>query len=68
MDKNTFLKSLRFIVFFGLFPLLGVSQNLLNSGSVQGNFQLDAQFYQKDSTIGANDVPEKMLMNDELLE
>ncbi|MFZ4412500.1 MAG: DUF6029 family protein [Bacteroidales bacterium] len=63
MDKNTFLKSLRFIVFFGLFPLLGVSQNLLNSGSVQGNFQLDAQFYQKDSTIGANDVPEKMLMN-----
>ena len=63
MDKNTFVKSMKIILFLLVFPLFGFSQNLLNSGSVQGNFQLDAQYYQKDSTIGANDVSEKMLMN-----
>jgi len=63
MTKNTLIKSLKIIFFTGFFPLLGFSQNLLNSGSVQGNFQLDAQYYQKDSSIGANDVSEKMLMN-----
>ncbi len=63
MNKNTLIKSLKIIVLLGFFPLLGFSQNLLNSGSIQGNFQMDAQYYQKDSTIGANDVSEKMLMN-----
>ena len=63
MNKNTLIKSIKIIVLLGFFPFFGFSQNLLNSGSVQGNFQLDAQYYQKDSTIGANDVSEKMLMN-----
>jgi len=63
MNKTTLLKSFKIAVLFGFFPFLGFSQNLLNSGSVQGNFQLDAQYYQKDSTIGANEVSEKMLMN-----
>ncbi len=63
MNKNTLLKSFKIAILFGFFPFLGFSQNLLNSGSVQGNFQLDAQYYQKDSTIGANEVSEKMLMN-----
>ena len=40
-----------------------LSQNFLNSGNISGNFQLDAQYYQKDSLIGAPDVPEQMLMN-----
>ena len=31
--------------------------------SVHGNFQLDAQYYQPDSLIGAPKVPEKMLSN-----
>ena len=32
-------------------------------GEVHGNFQADAQYYIPDSTIGAPNVPEKMLMN-----
>lgn len=38
------------------------AQDLLQ-GKVSGNFQLDAQVYKADSAIGANEVPEKMLMN-----
>ncbi|MGZ4061083.1 MAG: DUF6029 family protein, partial [Bacteroidia bacterium] len=39
--------------------------NLTNSnfGEVHGNFQLNAQYYIPDSTIGAAAAPEKMLMN-----
>jgi len=32
-------------------------------GSLHGNFQIDAQYYQPDSLIGAPKVPEKMLSN-----
>lgn len=32
-------------------------------GSIHGNFQIDAQYYQPDSLIGAPKVPEKMLSN-----
>lgn len=35
----------------------------LNLGEVHGNFQANAQYYVPDSTIGAEKVPEKMLMN-----
>lgn len=38
------------------------AQDLLQ-GKVSGNFQLDAQVYKADTAIGANEVPEKMLMN-----
>ena len=34
-----------------------------NMGDVHGNFQATAQYYLPDSTIGAPNVPEKMLMN-----
>jgi hypothetical protein len=34
-----------------------------DEGSVHGNFQLDAQYYNADSLIGAPKVPEKMLSN-----
>lgn len=40
-----------------------VAQNFLEGGRVSGNFQLDAQVYKADSTIGADEVDEKMLMN-----
>ena len=39
------------------------AQSFLESGKVTGNFQLDAQVYQADSAIGADEVAEKMLMN-----
>jgi hypothetical protein len=32
-------------------------------GSIHGNFQIDAQYYQPDSLIGAPKVPEKVLSN-----
>lgn len=37
--------------------------NNLNLGEVHGNFQANAQYYFPDSTIGAAEVPEKMLLN-----
>ncbi len=39
------------------------SQELLPGSRVWGNFQMDAQYYQPDSLIGAEDVQEKILMN-----
>ena len=36
---------------------------ILSGGEVHGNFGLDMQYYQEDSLIGAQDVPEKTLMN-----
>lgn len=51
-----------FLILFSL-PLISNAQNFLNSGSITGNFQMDAQYYQKDSTIGAPEVPEQLLMN-----
>lgn len=39
------------------------SQDFLSGGRLTGNFQLDAQYYQKDSIIGAKDVPEDLLSN-----
>ncbi len=34
-----------------------------DAGSIHGNFQVDAQYYQPDSLIGAPKVPEKFLSN-----
>jgi hypothetical protein len=34
-----------------------------NEGQLHGNFQIDMQSYTEDSLIGANKVPEKVLMN-----
>ncbi len=44
--------------------VVGHSQNNSSPlGEIHGNFQADAQYYIPDSTIGANAVPEKLLMN-----
>jgi len=40
----------------------GVDQ-ILSNGKFRGNFQLDMQYYQEDTLIGAQDVPEKILSN-----
>ena len=45
-----------------ILPCLGNSQSILDQGELHGNFQLDAQYYNSDSLIGAPEVPEKMLM------
>jgi hypothetical protein len=47
-----------------LFPLRHAAQSgSENEGSIHGNFQLDAQYYNPDSLIGAPKVSEKMLSN-----
>ncbi len=46
--------------------LLSAQQNPQQTpdyGELHGNFQLDAQYYNQDSAIGAPDVPEKIRMN-----
>jgi hypothetical protein len=42
---------------------LNLNPNNLNLGEVHGNFEANAQYYIPDSTIGAAEVPEKMLVN-----
>ncbi len=36
---------------------------VLGGGEVHGSFQADAQYYKKDSTIGADAIPQKMAVN-----
>jgi len=50
------------VIMFFIPNLLSAQNNSLGS-QVNGNFQMDAQYYKVDSAIGANGVPEKMLMN-----
>jgi hypothetical protein len=57
-----------FILFFTAFGNISFAQLLNNLstmdlGNVHGNFQANAQYYIPDSTIGAAEVPEKMLFN-----
>lgn len=53
------------LCFLAFLPSLN-SQNVdevLSKGEVHGNFQVDMQYYQEDSLIGAVEVPEDVLMN-----
>ncbi|GAB1404830.1 MAG: DUF6029 family protein [Lentimicrobiaceae bacterium] len=62
--QHTKYSIITLMVLLGLSFFLKVqAQGLLEGGKVSGNFQLDAQIYQADSAIGANEVAEKMLMN-----
>lgn len=36
---------------------------VMSKGKIRGNFQLDMQYYQEDTIIGAEEVPEKILSN-----
>jgi hypothetical protein len=50
----------------GLGMQLSFAQTLdqvLSKGEVHGNFQMDMQYYEEDTLIGAVDVPEDVLMN-----
>lgn len=51
-----------FAVLTCFYPLLSYSQ-MPDLGSVQGNFQLDGQYYFEDSVIGAPDFPEGLGSN-----
>jgi len=53
------------ILLFSISNVKGQStvDEILSNGEVRGNFQFDAQYYQKDTLIGAEDVPEQVLSN-----
>jgi len=39
------------------------TENKIDAGNISGNFQILTQYYEPDSLIGAQDVPEDVLMN-----
>lgn len=57
------LKNFAAIVVFLLSAMSLQSQELLPGARVWGNFQMDAQFYQNDSGIQTDTVPERIRMN-----
>lgn len=57
------LKAFAAIVVFLLSAMSLQSQELLPGARVWGNFQMDAQFYQNDSGIETDTVPERIRMN-----
>ena len=58
MDKRVLLLALA-----ACFGIATASAQGILGGHVTGNVQLDAQVSHRDSVIGADDVPEKLLMN-----
>lgn len=53
-----------FLLFLTLNPFNSTAQEVKDEiNSIHGNFQIDAQYYNYDSLIGAPKVPEKMLSN-----
>ncbi len=47
-----------------IFSLGNISYaQVLGGGEIHGSFQTDAQYYNKDSVIGADEIPEKMAIN-----
>lgn len=54
---------LTFLSFGGFVNILSSQNTLSDQGEIHGNFQLDAQYYNIDTLIGAPIVPEKILSN-----
>lgn len=57
------MKKLSFLIVLLLFSAGTIFSQGILGGKVSGNFQIDAQYYQKDSLIGAEEVDEKILIN-----
>ncbi len=51
-----------FIIFSGSVKAQSFDQ-VMSKGKIRGNFQLDMQYYQEDTIIGAEEVPERILSN-----
>jgi hypothetical protein len=62
LTKLNKVKRITLVSLFALAATVSFSQNT-NPGEIHGNFQIDAQYYNPDTLIGAPPVPEKMLMN-----
>jgi len=58
------IKKLLFASFLGIIAFgVNAQSQVLGGGEVHGSFQADAQYYQKDSAIGADEIPEDMAVN-----
>ncbi len=53
------------IIVLSITNIFSIESNaqVLGGGEVHGSFQADGQYYQKDSTIGADEIPEDYAMN-----
>ena len=60
--KSSIIATFLIVLFLNPFKSTGQNSSI-DAGSVHGNFQIDAQYYQPDSLIGAPKVHEKMLSN-----
>ena len=64
---NSLLKNISCVFSFLLLSFSALAQEPApqtpDYGELHGNFQIDAQYYNQDSAIGAPDVPEKIRMN-----
>jgi len=58
-------KIIRITIVFTISYLLSQTTfaQVLGGGQVHGSFQSDAQYYNKDTTIGADEIPEKIAVN-----
>ncbi len=63
IKKGGFLAALLFIGFNSFAQDTPPQEKHVDMGSIHGNFQIDGQYYQPDSLIGAPKVPEKYLSN-----
>lgn len=57
------LKNFAGLFCIGLATLYSYGQDIIQNGSVHGNFQADVQYYNKDAEINAPEISEKTLMN-----
>jgi hypothetical protein len=60
---NVIKPSLLLVFTLSLITARAQEETKTDYGSVHGNFQIDAQYYQADSLIGAPEVPQKLLSN-----
>lgn len=63
MKKSNILSAAYLLIFIFNYAILKSQEVSDIVNSVHGNFQVDAQYYNPDSLIGAPRVPEKMLSN-----
>lgn len=61
--KNYLLKLTMFLFLLNYSVYEAKAQGFITGSQVNGNFQMDAQYYRVDSAIGALPVSEKMMMN-----
>ena len=73
MLRKSFLGAGKFLILALLLPVTSVvmaqdgepsaEERFLQRGQITGNFQIDAQYYNEDTLIGAQEVPEQVLSN-----